>query len=567
MGRLARDRRSKLVPGNRGSLAPRLKALERSLSATYRKLASGSPPAEELGVTAEWLLDNEHVVREALEQVRGSLPSGYYRRLPSLAEDSGAATPRVGELARRLLDLSGRPVELEVAESLLGSFQEVSPLSIGELWALPAFLRLAVLEDLAGIAAEAVAATEEAVRTPAGPGGPPDAGWAILALRDLAACDWKAFFERSSRVEGILRQDPAGAYPRMSFETRDRYRKAVETLARRSPEADEEAVARRAVELARAAPREGPAAARESHLGTYLVAEGRPRLEAALGCRVPRRVRLGRRLAGHATGLYLVTVGLAWAAALAVPGVWLASLGVRGWSLALALFLTSGPGLGLAVAVVNWLATLLFPPRVLPRLDPEQGIPGDARTLVVMPVIVGRRDEIAVLLSRLEVHFLGNRDPAVSFALVTDFADAPERAMPRDKALLRAAADGIRRLNRRHGEEGREPFHLFHRERRWNPVEGQWMGWERKRGKLEELNLLLRGSRDTSFAVQVAPPEDLGEVRYVITLDADTRLPPGAAAALVATFAHPLNRPVVDPGSGDLRAGYTVLQPRLSVDP
>jgi cyclic beta-1,2-glucan synthetase len=563
MGRLARDQGPHLVPGNRGSLGPRLRDLERSLSATYRRLAAGGPPVEEQGVIVEWLLDNEHVVREALEQVRGSLPKGYYRRLPSLA----SATPRVDGLARRLVELAGRPVELEVAESLLDAYQGASPLSIGELWALPAFLRLAVLEDLGGIAAVAAAATEESAETLAGPGGTGDAGWAILALRDLAAYDWKAFFERASRVETILRQDPSGAYPRMSFETRDRYRKVVEMVARRSPGVDEETVARQAVELARAAPREGPAAPRQAHLGTYLVAEGRPRLEAKLDCRVPRRVRLGRRLVRRAPGLYLASVGLAWVAGLALPGVWLASLGVGGWSLGLALFLASGPGLGLAVSVINWLATLVFPPRVLPRLDAEQGIPEDARTLVVMPVIVSRRDEIATLLSRLEVHFLGNRDPAVSFALATDFADAPEQVMPRDEALLAAAADGIRRLNRQYGKGGREPFHLLHRERRWNPVAGQWMGWERKRGKLEELNLLLRGSRETSFAVPVAPPPDLEEIRYVVTLDADTRLPPGAAAELVATFAHPLNRPVLDPATGTLAAGYTVLQPRLAVDP
>jgi cyclic beta-1,2-glucan synthetase len=570
MARRAKDDLDGLAP-TRGTLGPRLRSLGRSLAATHRKLAAGRPRPEERGAAAEWLLDNEHVAREALEQVRTSLPPGYYRRLPSLTTGPWPGMPRVYALARRVLEAAGQPAELEIGETLLDTYQEVAPLTIGELWAFPALLRLAVLEDLAESAAEAARLDEAGPEADQPRADEPEVGWAILALRDLAATDWKEFFERTSRVERVLRQDPAGVYPRMSFETRDRYRKAVEMLARRSPLASEEAVAQRAVALAREASSRGatadPATVRAAHVGTYLVAEGRRRLEGDLGCRVPLPGRLGRRLAGHATGLYLGVVALAWAAALAVPGLWLAAVEKSGWGLALGLLVAASPALGLAVAVVNWLVTLIFPPRVLPRMDPEPGIPAQDRTLVVLPVIVSRTEELESLLARLEVHFLGNRDPALSFALLTDFADAPERAMPADEGLFAAASEGIRRLNRRHGKGGSMPFHLFHRERRWNPVEGVWMGWERKRGKLEELNLLLGGSRDTSFAAEVDPPGDLEAVRYVITLDGDTRLPPGAAAELVATFAHPLNRPLVDPASGDLTAGYTVLQPRVAIEP
>ncbi|HEX6199889.1 MAG TPA: cellobiose phosphorylase, partial [Thermoanaerobaculia bacterium] len=568
-GGLAREHLEGLGRGQ-GTLRPRLRPLERSFEATYRELAVHRPVLEERGTAAEWLLDNEHVVRDALEQVRVSLPSGYYRRLPVLTSGPWAGMPRAYALARRVLEEAGRPVELEVAEPFLEAYQEVAPLSIGELWALPALLRLAVLGDLSGAAAEAT--RQEEADAEVAPGEASEVGWAILALRDLATWDWKAFFERTSRVERVLRQDPAGAYPRMSFETRDRYRKAVEMLARRSPDAGEEAVARRAVELAREAAAaggggRGAAAVRAAHVGTYLVAEGRHRLETALGCRLPRRVRLARGLAARATGLHLSAVGAAWAAALAVPGLWLASLGVAGWGLGFGLFFASGPALGLAVATVNWLVTLAFPPRALPHLDPGEGVPGGARTLVVLPVIVRRADEVEALLARLELHYLGNRDPALSFALLTDLADAPEGVLAEDEEVLAAARGGVRRLNRRHGRPGRKPFHLFHRERLWNPVEERWMGWERKRGKLEELNLLIRGSRETSYAELVDPPEDLEDVRYVLTLDADTRLPPGAAGELVATFAHPLNRPVVDPATGDLVAGFTVLQPRLAIEP
>ena len=569
MVRIAQDHLERLTRP-RGSLRPHLRALGRSLSTSYRTLSARIVLAEEEGTAAEWLLDNEHVVREALEQVRESLPRGYYRTLPSLQSGFREWRPRVYAVARRVLEAAGRPIELEFCAPLLEAYQRVASLTIGELWAFPALLRLAVLEDLAKAAAEVARRSAGAAVTVE---PEPEVEWAIRALRDLAAWDWKDFFEQTSRVERILRRDPVGAYPRMSFETRDHYRKVVEIVARRS-QVDEETVARKALELATEAAGTkasdqaltGGSAERTAHIGTWLAAEGRTRLERAVDCRVPRRIRLGRRLAEHATGIYLAVVGVAWAAALTLPGVWLAFQGVKGWRLVLGLVLSSGPALGLALAVVNWLASLIFPPRALSRMDPELGVPEGGRTLVIMPVIVSRRDEIESLLARLEIHFLGNRDPALSFALVTDFADANTKTLPTDAGLLEVAQEGIRRLNLRHGRDGRKRFHLFHRERRWNPMEGKWMGWERKRGKLEELNQLLAGGPETSFAVEVDPPEDLEDVRYVLTLDADTRLPPGVGVELVATFAHPLNRAVIGPG-GEVQAGYTVLQPRLDIEP
>jgi cyclic beta-1,2-glucan synthetase len=562
-GALARDHRGRLGTG-RASLRPDLDAVERSLAAAYRRLAAGPAAARERPAAEEWLLDNDYVIQEALEQVRIGLPQSYYRELPILRSGPDAGLPRLRLVARAALAAAGGPVELEAAELFLESYQETSPLSIGELWAFPALLRLVVLE---GLAEEARELGREAQAPAPGRGGESAIGWAVLALRDIAARDWKAFFERASRVERVLRRDPAGAYTKMSFETRDRYRGAVERVARWCPAADEETVARTAIRLARDAARGAPGDERAAHVGMYLAAEGRRRLEEELDCRPPRRVWLGRRLARSARGLYLSAVAFAWALALAVLGLWLASREVAPGALTLLLCLASGPALGLAVAVVHWAATLVRPPRMLPRMDTERGIPEEARTLVVLPVIVSRVEEVETLLARLERHYLGNRDPLLSFGLLTDFADAAEPVLPEDGSLLETASRGIRRLNRRHGGGVRRPFFFLHRERRWNPVDRLWMGWERKRGKLEELNLLLRGDRKTSFTAAVELPEDLDRVRYVLTLDADTQLLPGSAAELVATIDHPLNRPRLGPETGAVTAGYTVLQPRLAVDP
>ncbi len=605
-------------------LGPRLRRLERGLAATFRRLAGRRYAPGELPVAVEWLRDNDHVIQDALAQVRRSLPRGYYARLLGQGRGPDAGRPRSESLARELVDRLEAPLDLDLVATLLDDYQAVAPLTVGELWALPALLRLAVLERLAPAAAAAVA-PHAAARAPAGPGGaggdpasragavPPT--WAdeppapaapiasaVRTLRALAAADWRAWFERCSVLERTLRGDPSGDYGRMSFATRDRYRRAVESLARGSPTHDELAVAEAALAVASdaaAAPAtpaaggtdepdaEAPALPRAAHVGCHLIAEGRSGLEAAIGFRPPPRLRLGRALEPLAFPLYVAAIALAGGAALTIVLAWLSALGVHGAVVAAAGLLAAVPAWSLGASAVDWLVTLVVPPRAVPRMDPDDGVPADARTLVVMPVILRGVRDVPHLLERLEVNYLGNRDAGLGFALLTDLADAAERQLPGDDAIVDALSQGIRDLNARYGGDrrteagdrraetwapvpggpaGDPPFHLLHRERRWNPVERLWMGWERKRGKLEEFNELLTGRGGASFSVRVDPPTDLASVRYVLTLDADTRLPPGAARELVAAFRHPLNRPVLDPHGDELRAGYTVLQPRVEAD-
>ena len=199
----------------------------------------------------------------------------------------------------------------------------------------------------------------------------------------------------------------------------------------------------------------------------------------------------------------------------------------------------------------------------LPRLALGGGVPRISG-MVVVPMLLTDAAEVEKQVERLEVHYLANPDGDVYFAVLSDWMDAPAEHMPGDDETLAAARAGIDRLNRRHGvaAHGGERFLLFHRRRLWNDRERTWMGWERKRGKLHELNRLLRGVSDTSF-VSTASAAPSG-VRYVITLDADTRLPRGAVDRLVGTMAHPLNRPRLDPARRRVVEGYAVLQPRVT---
>ena len=334
-------------------------------------------------------------------------------------------------------------------------------------------------------------------------------GNSITSMRAIAALDWTRFFELTSDVEAVLRQDPCGAYPQMDEPSRDRCRHAVERLARRS-HADERAVAERALALAVEGQlgEDGPA---DGHVGHYLLDGGRPRLEAAIGYRRSwsewlRCVILASPLAFYLGGLLLLIATLC-AGATRVLG----HSGVNSWvgAALLALFVIAASELGLAV--LNAAVVFCLPPRLLPKLDFEEGIPEPHRTLVVVPCLLESRAGLAQLLGDLEVRALANADPNLSFALLTDFVDSTSLEDENDAKLLERALAGIAELNRRYG--GSERYFLLHRRRVANATEGRFMGWERKRGKLEELNRLLRGALDTTFSVVTASPDLLASCR------------------------------------------------------
>jgi cyclic beta-1,2-glucan synthetase len=389
-------------------------------------------------------------------------------------------------------------------------------------------------------------------------------GNSITSMRAIAALDWTKFFERTSGVEEVLRQDPCGAYPQMDEPSRDRCRHAVEQLARRS-RVTERAVADRALAFALEGRERKGCGPAESHVGHYLLARGRKRLEAEIGYRRSWSERLRRPILGAPVAFYLGGLSLLVAALCAGAAHLLAQTVGNPWVGALLTLLFAIPASELALAVLNALVIFVLPPRLLPKLAFDDGIPDEHRTLVVVPCLLESNAGLAQLLEDLEVRALANADPNLFFALVTDFVDSPSQDGENDGKLLQSAQDGIAELNRRHG--GQERYFLLHRRRAPNAAEGRFMGWERKRGKLEELNRLLRGAVDTTFVVVTASTELLASIRYVITLDADTELPRDVAKRLVGAMAHPQNRPVVDVKRQRVVQGHGILQPRVGTLP
>ncbi|MDQ7249930.1 GH36-type glycosyl hydrolase domain-containing protein [Dongia sedimenti] len=384
----------------------------------------------------------------------------------------------------------------------------------------------------------------------------------ITSMRLITDIDWATLFENVSLVDARLR---AGSdFAAMDFATRNLYRSAIEQLARGSTKSEIE-IADQALQASRLAATES--AERVGDPGYHLIAEGRRALERSIGFHAPLRLRINRfnirlGLGGYVGAILLTTAALLGLAcwALAASGLGL------GWILAFVL--AAGiPALGPATALVNRAVTSCFGAMTLPGLELVSGVPSSSRTLIAVPTLLTDEASLLEQIEGLEVHHLSGAGGDLTFALLSDGLDADQEVVAGDAALLHAAAQAIAALNHRYlpGPGGGNRFLLLHRRRVFNPGENKWMGWERKRGKLHELNRLLRGATDTTFMpIDGQPPQVPPEVRYVITLDGDTKLPRDAALRLIGKMAHPLNRPTFDAQEQRVVNGYAILQPRVT---
>jgi cyclic beta-1,2-glucan synthetase len=359
----------------------------------------------------------------------------------------------------------------------------------------------------------------------------------------------------------LLAGDPAGAYSRMEFESRERYCETVAELARFSQKGETE-VAEAVLHLSeqvRSTSDGSRAAVRRMHVGFYLLDKGRKTLEEALGYRAPWRKRIPRLILRYPTSFYLIGIELL---TLAMAFGILYRVGLHAAAYAALIFLAL-PATQAAVDFVNNLTTFLLTPRVLPQLDFSEGIPADCVTLVAVPTLFINEAQVRDLVLDLEIRYLANCGPNLYFALLSDTADS-DRPEDEHDPLVDLATRLIEGLNSRYRAGNHSPFFLLHRHRVYNQSEDRWMGWERKRGKLLDLNQYLRGGFD-AFPVKVGDASVLPDVRYVITLDSDTQLPRDSAARLVGTIAHPLNQAVIDSARGMVVEGYGILQPKIGI--
>lgn len=506
------------------------------------------------------LIENLPRLRAKFRETRETLRSESLQKLPLVRNGKQEMTLRAYVLARRFLERVHFAFLEPPLVACLEVFQARQTLNINEIWALKPILQLVLLEE-AGAAAEIFRQVMKK-KDPIPEGLSGETGKLALSLLELEYTEWGGFFEKVSHVEEVLRTDPSGVYPRMDPESRDVYRQAIVDLAAHSDSSEIE-VTEAAIDLGRQAreiPHENPRNfERRKHAGYYVADEGRRVLEERIHYRVPFHKRIERAILYwpeiyYVIGIEVVTIGLI---AFLLSGL-RAALPLFG---AIALLLL--PATESAVRIVNQLTSFLIRPRRLPKLDFSAGIPAEYTSMVVVPNLLLSERQVREAVEALEIRYLANSSANLHFALLTDSPDTT-KPLEEKNELVDLCVKLIEDLNRRYISEGKGSFFLFHRHRVYNPVEGAWMGWERKRGKLLDLNNLLRNNFD-SFPVKAGDLSILSRVRYVITLDADTQLPRDTAQQLVGTLAHPLNRAIIDPETNTVVSGYGILQPRVGI--
>ncbi len=640
-GILADEHQAVAYPKRFQRLRPRLEDNREVLVAAYYSLTNAIRDDRSVSQAAEWLVDNFHIVEEQLREIHEDLPASYYRELPKLVDGEFAGFPRIYAVAMSIIAHTDSRLEIDTLARFLRAYQVVTPLTIGELWAIAITLRFSLVENLRRLAQLIVGAREErqeadnladelldlANKRPSEVlpltvrrlgkrktfgsafveqfarqlrdqelSVAPAYEWLverlstedsnieqivdsefqrqattqvtvgniITSMRLLSTIDWRTFFESVSLIDPLLKNDPAEVYAVMNFATRNRYREVIERIARRT-KTDELKVASKVIEFATVAQQTDALDPRQYHVGYYLIDKGITDVEREFAYHPQLSEKIVSSILKHPAAAYLGSAAFLTGLIVTLLVFAAAYFGASSSLLVVFGLLSLIPASEMALSILNWDFALLVPPRVLPQIDTSLAIPANAQTFVVIPTLLTSESVVAELLEKLEVYSLANQDDSLYFALLSDFADAPSEELAEDEAILTAAHDGVKELNRKYRLEFGQKFHLFHRRRQWNDCEQSWMGWERKRGKLEEFNGLLRGDDTTSFIDNGADVEFLKQTKYVITLDSDTQLPRDSARKLIGIAIHPLNRPHFDEKLLMVTKGYGILQPRISI--
>lgn len=638
--RLANEHRSTLKD-SKEQLLSRLSDNETTLIHVITLLNESIKNKNPITSAGEWLLDNFYLIEEQIQLGKRYLPKGYSKGLPKLVKGDFGGLPRVYDIVIKIISHSDGHVDIHMLNNFISTYQKTTELTLGELWAIPIMLRLALLENLRRVAtriaidrmdadlahhwADKIIETLE--QEPAkliltladmARSNPPlesafvaefnrklqwkgtthalPLSWveqrlsennlsinalvlaenqkqaadqvsitnSINSLRLLAKIDWRDFVESISLVESTLREDSDGTYSSMDFFTRDNYRHHVEQISKHS-KLSERDVARIAINLAKENAEKANIDKKYRHVGYFLVGKGRAMTEKLANIQLTFKEAILKGFSQskgmlYFIGMSMITFGLT---------AWLMYQSRLTWDQPLLLIAVSVTVLFsssyLASSITNWITSLWISPKPLPKLNFSKGIPEEARTLVIVPTIITSENQTEKIIEDLEVRYLANKDANLLFGILSDFKDSKEQINQEDLLLEQFAAKQIAALNEKYCIAGREQFFLFHRPRQWNERENLWMGYERKRGKLGELNSVLRGKGNDRFSTIVGPEEIYTSVKYVITLDTDTQLPRESAWKLVGLMEHPLNQPQFDETRKRVTDGYGIIQPRIAI--
>ncbi len=593
------------------SLLYRLDNHYERISAVYQEVYLNNQKQNEISPSSQWLLDNFYKIEEQVKSVRQDIVKEQFMKLQTLEKGYLKGLPRVYDIALKLVSYSDGRLDEDTLIKFVNSYQRKQVLTIAEIWSISLMLRIALIEKIRMIC-QGIQRTEGAWRkAEASMGKTPQEielfikeemdtegringsliehllrllrkeegdygliinqiedslkqynlslkelieqvhnqqaaakitiGNCIISLNLVATIEWNELFEDMCIVESILREDPAGIYNEMDFQSRDYYRRQVEKLAEKQ-QLSEIKVAQKVLNIAKEFEAEDPNDKRK-HVGYYLLQKERKTLTSYLmPIAIITLALVGFLLIYTNTALNRVDI--------LVNGI--------------IVIVTIIPASDIAITIVNRIFTRMYLPDFIPRLEHRLGIPKDETTLVVVPTLVPDKNRVKELLQQLEVYYLANREENVYFSLAGDFKDSNEEKVAVDQEIIDYAFGEVKKLNEKYAKE-KDLFYYFHRHRQFSDTQGNWMGWERKRGALVELNQLLAGDKDTSYTYLSSDPSQLEEIKYVITLDADTYLPMNTAKKLIGMMTHPLNRPIVNQQKGIVEEGYGLIQPRIDV--
>ena len=552
-------------PEGLGSFGSRIEATHQSLNQLFVVLDARPTPTYAPGEALDPLLElrqNPRLLRSVISEI--STGNKRLGRLPRTLRDRENDEPRIVTVADAYLQANGSEYNPDAIKVFIDQVQQYDALELDELWALATVLKFLLVEEVIvqanGVIQNPDAHTNadaELLKT------------RMRSLRDIGYADWVSLIEPLVIYDSVLQQDPVGAFRSMDFESRESYRKRVAEIARHS-DCSELEVAKAALALAHESREkhrvEDPRLRdRRAHVGYYLIDRGFPQLAARVGFR-PRFIdRTRLMLWNNADDFYIggiqiitvVLIGLIIAPLVPTYPIF--------GGLTLAFLLLLLPATQGAVDLVNNTVTAIFKAYALPKLDFSKGVPKPFTTLVVVPTLLMKEKQVRELFDELEVRYLANQDANIHFGLLTDLPDSVTRPRQDDTdPLVDLAVALTNELNERYAGDGAGSFFLLHRHRIFNARQGVWMGWERKRGKLLDLNKLLQGQFDP-FPVKAGNLEAISTAQYVITLDSDTQLPRGTAHTMIGAMAHPLNRAVIDPKLRIVTEGYGILQPRVGV--
>ncbi|MFL0268601.1 GH36-type glycosyl hydrolase domain-containing protein [Candidatus Clostridium radicumherbarum] len=619
-----------------------IKSLDKSyeqIIKTYEYIDKQVKNNNEIVPAAEWMLDNLYLIEKEYKDIKHNMPAAYYKGLPIIKRGIMKGYPRAYHIAVELISHSDGRLDEDTIEGFINAYQKNTILLMGELWALPIMIRIALIQNISKISENIIYTEEEKLKgelladrliTAVNSGKLEEElnkleeseisfnshltesfikvlrdngvdnsdiyswldkrlevkettaekiintehqkqahfqismGNSITSIREVVALNWWEIFERLSFVEKELRKDPLGTYEDMDFESRDNYRHRVEKIAKHSNNS-EAYVAKKAMECA-----EKPETHEDyvRHVGYYLIDEGIEDLKKLINYKDWGFGSFGRFIKKKKINFYigniiLCTVLLCFLVILI--GDYELRLPIYSWRFAAAFFAVLIPCSEIVISIFNWSINHLITPKFVPKLDFKEGIPDSSRTVVVIPTLLSSVKRVYELINDMEVYFLANHEKNLYLALLGDFKDSAKEHEENDNEINEAALKAIKELNRKYAGENGDIFYFFNRFRQFNEKEGIWLGYERKRGKLMEFNALLRGDNTTSYNVISGDLTELLKVKYVITLDADTKLTRDTAKRLIGAMSHVLNRPYIDYDKKCILRGNGLMQPRISV--